>query len=335
MYRWFLPGTLHSFVFFWSIISVAQPVVVASTLFQQAVSKMEKKQFSEACPLLEESYRLDAKAGTLFTLANCREHEGKVTSARSRYGEYLRAYANMTATDRQKHAARANMAEARVHKLASQTPKLRLKWQGELPAHVKIFVDDVEWTSRTVTLMLPLDPGPHEIIVKQSPTSDSKRVVTLELGQLTTFDVDTEIIFAKPPESEPTITPPKMVPPSTKSGTNLRKTAGFISLGVGGASLVVGSIMGALAVAEKQTVKTHCTGPAGLDCDKTGFSAVEKMRAYATPSTVGFIAAGVWAAAGVVLIVMGPARSKEQPTAMSLRASGVWGGGIVAVEGDF
>jgi hypothetical protein len=337
MYRWILSKALLGLIFSWSIMATAQPAVVASTLFQQAVSKMELEQFSEACPLLEESYRLDAKAGTLFTLANCRDREGKVSSASARYGEYLRAHANMTATDRQKHAARAKMAETRAAELQPQLPTLQLKWQGELPAHVKIFVDDVDWTVRSMTLPLPLDPGPHEIIVKQSGAPDFKRVVTLVVGQIKTFDLNTEITFVKPPKSESTIaiSPMKMVPPSGKFGTNPRKTAGFITLGVGGASLVFGSVMGLLAVAEKQTVKTFCTGPNGYDCDTTGFSAVEKMRGYAGPSTVGFVAAGVLTATGAVLVMTAPARSKEKPTSMNLRASGVWGGWFVGVEGSF
>lgn len=318
-------------------MAAAQPAVVASTLFQQAVSKMQVEQFAEACPLLEESYRLDAKPGTLFTLANCRDREGKPASARARYGEYIRAYANMSTTDQPKHAERAKIAETRVLELEPQLPTLQLKWQGELPTHVKIFVDDVEWTSRTVALPLPLDPGPHEITVRQSGAPDTKRVVTLEAGVVTPFDLTTEISLAKPPGTDPTtaVSPIKMVSPSGKSKTNPRKAAGFITIGVGGASLVFGSVMGALAIAEKQTVNTQCTGAGGYDCNRTGFAAVEKMRAYATPSTVGFIAAGVLVATGVVLVVTIPARSKEKPTSLTLRASGVWGGGVVGVGGNF
>ncbi len=337
MYRWILPGALHGLVFLWSVMATAQPAVIASTLFQQAVSKMELEQFSEACPLLEESYRLDPKAGTLFTFANCRDREGKITSASARYGEYLRGFANMSAADQEKHAARAKMAETRVHELRPQLPTLQLKWQGQLPTHVKIFVDDVDWTGRSVALPLPLDPGPHEIVIKQSGALDQKRVVTLDVGQFMTFDLDTEITIVKPPESDSTVAIPpiKVLPPSAKFWTNPRKAAGFITLGVGGASLVFGSVMGALALVEKQTVKTHCVGATGYDCDRTGFSAVENMRGYANSSTIGFVAAGVLTAAGAVLVITAPARSKERPTSMTLHASSAWGGGFVGVGGIF
>jgi hypothetical protein len=188
-----------------------------------------------------------------------------------------------------------------------------------------------------LTLPLPLDPGPHEIVVQQLGAPDTKRVVTLEMGHSTTFDLDVDVTFVKAKETQParTIAPMKMDPASTKSGTNPRKAAGFITLGVGGASLVFGGVMGVLALAEKQTVETHCTGAAGYDCDATGFSAVGRMRGYTTPSTVGFIAAGVLAAGGLVLVVTAPARSREKPTITTLRAQSVWGGGFVGVEGYF
>ena len=336
MKRWVFVGTMFAFVATWSSLSAAEPAVIASTLFQQAVVKMEAEQFSEACPLLEESYKLDAKPGTLFTLANCRDREGKVASASARYGEYVRAHARMNEADQQKHGERAAMAEARMRELEPQVPALKLTWQNELPAQVKIRVDDVEWAGRTPNLPLPLDPGPHEIIVSQPGAPDTKRVVTLELGKPTTFDLDSEITFVKPPVEKPTsISPSVQSVPSMKPGTNHRKIGGFVTLGLGGAGLVFGGVMGMLALTEKQTVGEHCHGAAGYDCDATGMSAVANMRNYATPSTAGFIAGGVLAATGLVLVVTMPKQSKEKPMTMTLGAGGVQGGGVVGVEGKF
>jgi hypothetical protein len=59
------------------------------------------------------------------------------------------------------------------------------------------------------------------------------------------------------------------------------------------------------------------------------------MRRYSMPSTIGFIAAGVLAAGGVVLVVTAPARPREKPTTMTLHAQSVLGGGFVGVEGYF
>ncbi len=337
MNRYFFVGAMHGFVATWSVYAAAEPAVVASTLFNQAVEKMEAEQFSEACPLLEQSYKLAPKPGTLFTLANCRDREGKVASANTRYAEYLRTYAGMTEAERQKHANRAFISETRVHELESRLPKLKLTWQGELPAQLRILVDDVEWASHAPGFTFPLDPGPHQISVMQPGAPGKKREIMLELGKATTLDINAEVSFVKlhAPESTTDVVPVKTFPSATNPRTNPRKTAGFITLGVGSAGLVFGGIMGMLALSEKQTVAAHCHGTARHECDATGISAVERMRTYANPSTIGFVAGGVLAATGVVLVVTSPRQTKEEPMTMTLDAGGVRGGGFVGVEGKF
>ncbi len=334
MNRRLLIGTIHCFVASLAAMSRAQPAVVASTLFQQAVAKMEAAQFSEACPLLEQSYQLEAKAGTLFTLANCRELEGKIASASARYGEYLRAYAQMNATDQQKHSNRVTLAETRVHELESQLPILKLVWQGELPAGTKIHVDDFEWASHASGAALPLDPGKHTIVVKQSSAPDTQREVMLDIGQTETFDLKAEIPFVKSKAPDPTTSTAPLTPERAPQ-PNLHRGAGFVTLGVGGAGIVFGGIVGVLALTEKQTVNAHCTNSTIHTCDALGITAVEKMRVYANASTAGFIVGGVVFTTGVVLVVTAPKRPKEKTMTMRVNVMGLPGGGLATLKGDF
>jgi hypothetical protein len=88
------------------------------------------------------------------------------------------------------------------------------------------------------------------------------------------------------------------------------KVVGFVTLGLGGAGVVVGSIFGAEAMSTKSA---HCVGTA---CDP-GYAGT--ALGQGTVSTVGFVAGGVLAAAGLTLVLLEP--GKKDSRALRLDAS--------------
>jgi hypothetical protein len=103
------------------------------------------------------------------------------------------------------------------------------------------------------------------------------------------------------------VAPVAETPPST--GFPYR-AVGFVTLGLGVAGVAVGAIFGAEALSTKSA---HCIGTA---CDP-GYAGT--ALGQGTASTVGFVAGGILAAAGLALVLLAP--SKKDSRSLTLNAS--------------
>jgi hypothetical protein len=109
-----------------------------------------------------------------------------------------------------------------------------------------------------------------------------------------------------PPQVTATTAPPAEEP--TSNNGSVQRTLGWVGVGVGVAGLAVGGIFGLTAMSKASEASNDgckgstCTGAhagAGVQATKDGLT-------DATISTVGFVAGGVLAAAGVVLVLTAP-----------------------------
>jgi hypothetical protein len=129
---------------------------------------------------------------------------------------------------------------------------------------------------------------------------------------------------AAPPASG---SPPDTTPSSGKKGS----IAPWIAFGVGGVGLALGAITGGLALGDHSTLASECGSgscPSNNSKDQSDLSSYHTMGAL---STVGFIVAGVGAAAGVILLIAAP---KSEPTT-GLSISPTIGLGSVGAIGSF
>jgi hypothetical protein len=221
----------------WSGDAFGQTSDVADKLFRQAVDYMKTGDFASACPILERSYQMDPKDGTLFTLANCRDREGKLLAALGHYRAYLRAFGSMTGATKQKHAERAATAKAQLEALEPVLPKVKFVWETPPPPESKIIVDGIEFRAATLDVLLPLDPGTHKIVVQLPGEPDRTRTVTLEKGGSTIID-----LTPKKPETVDPNQSGNAASGGKKTGPVVRKrdpgkVAGFIGIGIGVAGL--------------------------------------------------------------------------------------------------
>jgi hypothetical protein len=149
----------------------------AHSLFLDARAAMDRGDFENACPKLEESMRLDPAVGTQLNLADCYERVGKVASA---WAGFLDA-ASMAKSARQ--AEREKLARARAKALEPRLPKLVIDADAKDEPAIEVLRDGANVGSASWGTAIVVDPGAHDIVASAPGKMSWRTVVDAKEGQ--------------------------------------------------------------------------------------------------------------------------------------------------------
>jgi hypothetical protein len=131
---------------------------LAQSLFDRARALMDQNRYAEACPLLEESQRLDPGGGTLLNLAVCLEGAGKLATAHTTFHEALSQAIRDGRDDRKK------IAEERVKALAPKLSTLTIEVPGETRVpELAVWLDGKKLAPIAWGVPTAVDGGEHRI----------------------------------------------------------------------------------------------------------------------------------------------------------------------------
>ena len=169
---------------------------------------MAAKKFSEACPKLEESQRLDPGLGTLFHLGDCYEGAGKVASAWAAFLEVASLAAAAGQTDRE------TAAKARAQKLESRLPRITIVVpEASRVPELRVTRDDVPVGSAQWGAPLPVDPGPHRIVASAPGRRNFTDEVVLKEGATASLPIPPlEVAPEQAPAAAPAPAQPAAAP---------------------------------------------------------------------------------------------------------------------------
>jgi hypothetical protein len=273
----------------------------AGALFTAGRDDVKAGRYEQACPKFAESYRLQPATGTLFNLADCEEHVGRIASAWQHFRE---AADKMPADDE-----RLPIAKQRIAELEPKLPKIVIRLAAGAPSGTTVARDGVELGEASFGLALPADPGKHEVAVS-APGHETKHYeVDLAPAAVKELEVTAGppvAVAAKPAPEHPTTT-------ATTSGGGA-KTIGWTLVGLGGAGVAAGAITGVLAHGKKSTADDHCPDKV---CDPTGSDAVDAGKSLATVSTIAWIGGAAALAVGTTLLVVGGGSGREAKAAIA------------------
>jgi hypothetical protein len=311
-----------------------QDQAVAQSLYDEAKKLMGASKWSDACPKLEESQRLDPTPVTEFYLADCYEREGRTASAWTTFLDLAATEhknGGSKSQDREKVARdRARALEPKLSQLVIDVPAaarvagLVVKRDGEV-------VREGQWGSP-----LAVDPGKHAVEASAPGKLTWTTSQDVESpGTSTTVHV--EALADAPASAAPPVNGPvpgtlPATPGAEPTPSSPLKTVGLIVGGVGVAGLAAGTVFGVLALSKNSSANSgHCGGSLGgpNQCDATGVSDRSDAVSFGNISTIAFIAGGVLAAGGATLWLIAPSGHVQATPAV-----GQNGGGIL-LRGEF
>ena len=317
-----------------SVAWAQSDAVSAEALFDRGRKLMAEGKYSEACPKLAESQRLDPGVGTLLNLGDCYDKNSQITLAWATFRLADALATREGQTERAKYAhRRADEIEKRLAKLTVEVP------DGTRVPGLQVFRDGEELREPLWATPMPVDPGPHTL---EARAPGYKTVMwTVTASRETTVSVPPlEKLPAAPPPVEPPPTPveppkpptvvaPPPPPPSTPTPTtpppppsSAQRIAGITMTAVGASTVAVGVVFGAFAIGRNNAAtnagcdQTTCPTTAGID-------ATHDALVFARVSTWTFVAGAVVAAAGLVVWLTAPSASRS--TGLRLTPAGLGG----------
>ena len=285
--------------------------VEARQQYNQGTAAYKDKKFVEAALHFEAAAAQRAHAITLYTAALAWEQANKPERAADDFARALDVPGlnAQQATNARDRIASLEKTLGTVVVMAPEGYRVQLEGQTEVAAPARLHGV----------------PGVHKLLVRAPGKAVERRDVTLEVGQFARVEIEEAPAPAPappppppPPPREappPPPPPPREAPPASPDLTT-RHAIGFAAIGVGAATLAAGVLLGTQALDARDAYNatpTHAT--------------LDHAQALQTWTTVAFVAGGVVAAGGLVLVLLPGGKPKTaaldlRPTLGGLRLGG-------------
>lgn len=296
--------------------------------FDKAVKAFNEHRFADAADGFRLAYRLRPSWKLLFNM-------GQAESAAKRYGlalDFFERYLAQGGDD--VPIQRQNSVRNEIERLRIMVGFLKIA----APKDAIVIINGVERGKAPLNSEIPVTASVDlkietmvdgELVAEQTVKVSGGRTVAVDMVPQKS-DKSTHRPFSAPPVeigSSTTSSPISLPDHQTDAQWTPLKLWGWIWMGVGGACILGGGIVGGIALAKDRELKRDCeeTG-----CYSSEYDAMDRRTVLATSSTVLFAAGGVLAATGLILaIVDRKGKSKDRRVTM------LPGQGGLVIEGRF
>ncbi len=284
----------------------------ARTLAQEGYVALRDKDYSTAADRFSRALALVHAPTLLRDLARAQVGLGRLVDAHETYSQIIR---EGVAADAPAPWVKALAdAKAEISPITPRLPWITITVSG--PAHPRVTIDGAPIAEASLGVKRPADPGRHEIRAMAQGYYTAKKTISLKEGESVNiaFELEDAPPDAAPKDEEET----GKVSVATIVDPPWRKPVTISALALGGAGIVLGSVTGILAMTKHNQLATDCPN---RKCDDPYKGDLEKYHTLGTVSTIGFVAGGVFAGAGVVLLLVKPQSLVQQPNQTDNRSS--------------
>jgi hypothetical protein len=291
----------------------------ARTLGYAGVEAFKAGQYALASQKLDKAY-LVLRAPTLgLWSARALAKQNKLLEAAERYLEVTRIPVTGGEVAVQEQAK--SDAQTELEATQALTPSLIVRVDGGDPSALQLMIDGSKISAQLLGEATPVNPGAHRIEASSAGSHVASDVI-VQLKEQKEVRLKLAAVSARAENTPP---PSAAVSPGDTSATKSspRRALGWVVLGGGAASIVVGGL--AAGIAGSKSSSLNCGSSHSCPVEQTG--TVNSYNSWLTVSTVGFVAGGVLAVTGITLLLTAPKAGSSASASLwvSPTASGVTG----------
>jgi hypothetical protein len=296
----------------------------ARTLAQEGQVALENKNYAVAVDKFGRADSLVHAPTLLLGLARAQVGAGKLVEAQENYNRIIRE--GVAANSPKSWSKAVDDANREVGSISPRIPWVTLSVLG--PANPEVVIDSTPVPHASLGVKRAINPGTHRVKVTAEGFLPQEKTIMMNEGQTLVVNMELEQAPDAPAPAPKVATTTADTTTVSTGGGEWRKTAAYVALGIGGASLIVGGVSGGLAWSKNKQLDEKCPNS---QCPDNQTPGIDTYHRFATISNIGFIGAGVGLAAGVILLVTQP--KETSPSAASLTP--YVGLGAAGVTGKF
>ncbi|CAN90549.1 hypothetical protein predicted by Glimmer/Critica [Sorangium cellulosum So ce56] len=264
----------------------------AKKLYKEAEARFDKGEYAVAADLYRQADEHVPGAAPKYKLALALDKQGLVTEAVAAWQAFLDSK-----PDAEKFKEKIAEGQARVEALKKTPAKVKVATVPEAPPGLKVAVDGVAQTGKE----LSVPPGKHTLTVSAEGFADASQELEVTFAEAREVNVtltpQAPAPVAATPAQPPTPPPPADVPPAQPPPPAApieprSPVPAYVTLGLAGAGVVVGTIFGIQALGAKSDFD-----------DAPTTKTADKVDRFALIADMSFAVALTFGVTGAVLLL--------------------------------